>query len=882
MVSLMKRAQRSAAVGLVVDVISGPLEQKPEERSNVLVVVDDQELRLGSARFHAYDVTRTSDFEGSYGIHTWLLAPFLRVRARTCLEMATFPEHLRPARAPSLAQNRAQSSMRQTTVLGLLACVFAAISMITVQGNQDTASPTLLGRPLHLDALGAPKPDAPLARRTAPGIAVRINRSGFEVAGPKTLVSLSGLDTGSANWARFTRGASRRTCFGRETIVVGPQKTEQFLTVDQRHGRRTWRWRLGSPGLTPRLGDDGAVSFVRGHALAPVHIAPVQILDAEGALVTPSDLHWSVRRSGKAWSLELRLDDSRLPAPYVIDPAVITRRSAATSTGSNGAVPNISIYKPIGIADNDVLVAGITVQGNRTITPPTGWQSIRRDVQTTNLTQQLFYKVAGSNEPGLYTWTFSASDNAVGGIVPYVGVNTASPIDQSSGNVSTSNSANVVATSITTTGANYMVVGFFGINKPFTFTPDASMTEQWDRLGTGPGSIASEAADYTAPAGATGNKTAVASGNNAWIGQLVSLKLDTAAADADALRHRGHKARSPVLQLGHQHDVLQPRGDRRLHRHQRDHRRGRLAGHLPRALDHRLHAHGCLPQPGARGRAACVLAPRRAKRYERRRREREREHRHVWWKPDPRRYRRAGRRHRHGNELRRRERQRQRSEQRGAQPERQLLDRVLGEANLVHEYDPGHPQQGHLDYGERVPDLRRQHGHPFVQAKQRHARNGRRRADRRLQALRGHVRRNHRPLVRQRRRRNELGTRTPGECIGGRAHDRSRRRGPVRERRHRRRCDLRDGPLDDQDRGALQRRHLVQPRRDRYEQPVHLGELLLRRIEHDRAGRLGDHGPRRRKQFGDDEPDVRPRRDGAHRDVRDRSRPATPRRSRYR
>ena len=208
---------------------------------------------------------------------------------------------------------------------------------------------------------------------------------------------------------------------------------------------------------------------------------------------------------------------------------MITQRSAATSTGPNGTVPSISIYKPIGIAENDVLVAGITVQGNRTITPPTGWQSIRRDVQGTNLTQQLFYKVAGSNEPGLYTWTFSATDNAVGGIVPYVGVNTASPIDQSSGNVSTSNSANVVATSITTTGANYMVVGFFGVNKNFTFTPDASMNEEWDRPGTGPGAIASEAADYTAPAGATGNKTAVASGSKEWIGQLVSLKLDAAA-----------------------------------------------------------------------------------------------------------------------------------------------------------------------------------------------------------------------------------------------------------------------------------------------------------------------------------------------------------------
>ena len=284
--------------------------------------------------------------------------------------------------------------MRQATVLGLLACVFAAISMITVQGNQDTASPTLLGRPLHLDALGSPKPDAPLARRTAPGIAVRINRSGFEVAGPKTLVSLSGLDTGSANWARFTRGASRRTYFGRETIVVGPQKTEQFLTVDQRQGKRTWRWRLGSPGLTPRVGDDGAVSFVRGHALAPVHIAPVQILDAEGG---SSRLRSSLVGSALRESLVARAPPRRfrLPLPYVIDPAVIYRLAQASNNGAAGAA-SITLTVPAGVVNNDLLFMHIATAGGgqTTIATPAGWSPCRTRTTPRCLRLATFYRIA--------------------------------------------------------------------------------------------------------------------------------------------------------------------------------------------------------------------------------------------------------------------------------------------------------------------------------------------------------------------------------------------------------------------------------------------------------------------------------------------------------
>src|SRR5206468_12162343 len=129
--------------------------------------------------------------------------------------------------------------------------------------------------------------------------------------------------------------------------------------------------------------------------------------------------------------------------------------------------------------------------------------------------------------PGSYTFNFSASDNATGGIIPYIGVDNSNPIDASSGNPSAANSANVVALSVNTSAVNHMVVGFFGLNSNRTFTPPGGMTERWDTMSS---STSTEAADYTqAGAGATGNKTATASGSAAWIGQLVALKLDVTA-----------------------------------------------------------------------------------------------------------------------------------------------------------------------------------------------------------------------------------------------------------------------------------------------------------------------------------------------------------------
>ena len=81
----------------------------------------------------------------------------------------------------------------------------------------------------------------------------------FSVVRGADSVSLAAVGTGNGEWKHFEDGVTRTAPFGSETVVVDGEKVEQFLTVEERQGTRTWRWKLQAGGLTPRLGDDGTV-----------------------------------------------------------------------------------------------------------------------------------------------------------------------------------------------------------------------------------------------------------------------------------------------------------------------------------------------------------------------------------------------------------------------------------------------------------------------------------------------------------------------------------------------------------------------------------------------------------------------------------------------
>ena len=204
-----------------------------------------------------------------------------------------------------------------------IAAAASALAVLLLLLALQPQAPQPLSTPGFLKAaLGAPQPSAPLVRTPAPGVRVAVRDGGYAVERGKASVSVVSAEPGDAPWVRFEGGVTRPTAFGHETVTIDGAKAEQLLTVTERQGPRTWRWNLAAPGLTPVLRADGGVDFRRGSRTAGIAIRPVAILDGAGRDITPAGTRWSLERSGDAWTLALRLDDTRLPVPYVIDPAV--------------------------------------------------------------------------------------------------------------------------------------------------------------------------------------------------------------------------------------------------------------------------------------------------------------------------------------------------------------------------------------------------------------------------------------------------------------------------------------------------------------------------------------------------------------------------------
>ena len=159
-------------------------------------------------------------------------------------------------------------------------------------------------------------PSAP-TRAPRQGVSVRVRASGYTVKTATHEVAITSVGGGASAWRHFRGGATRTTRYGLETIAVGRDRTEEFLTVTSSRAPPTWRWRLDTNGIRPTLGHDGSVRLAGG-----LRVRPVEILDVAGRKVTPAGLRWTLDRKAGEWFLGLKLDDSKLPLPYVIDPAV--------------------------------------------------------------------------------------------------------------------------------------------------------------------------------------------------------------------------------------------------------------------------------------------------------------------------------------------------------------------------------------------------------------------------------------------------------------------------------------------------------------------------------------------------------------------------------
>ncbi len=378
--------------------------------------------------------------------------------------------------------------VRRVLGSGLVAGLALAAVLVFVAGSELTG-PTAPGdassAPAFLTkALGPPQAGGRLVRRPARDFVVDVSERGFSVRHSGRTVSLASTETGSTEWTPHARGFTRPTPFGRETITTGADASEQFLTVDRRLGPKTWRWRLSSPGLEPRITPSGEIRFFRHDKQARWRIARPLIQDEGGRFLALPNLGWSLRkRGGKSW-LELKLDDSKLPIPYTIDPGIAIIGSCAVSGAQNNspqygigcgaiATQNVtaqSMLTPIGILNGDVMILHFAKANNSTVTAtPSGWTQIGSSQTVSTLDQRIYYRVVNGDTPGATTasaFTYSTSADGATAIVAYSGVDTTVPVDtQTSTNGTTTGTSGAAgkatANSVTTRQANDMVLALY-------------------------------------------------------------------------------------------------------------------------------------------------------------------------------------------------------------------------------------------------------------------------------------------------------------------------------------------------------------------------------------------------------------------------------------
>jgi hypothetical protein len=139
--------------------------------------------------------------------------------------------------------------------------------------------------------------------------------------------------------------------------------------------------------------------------------------------------------------------------------------------------------------------------------------------------QAVFVHIVGGSEPTSYSFILSSAQSATGGVLAYTGVDPVTPID-ASGGVASAASTSITAPSITSTGANRLLVGLFATAALTTETPPSGMTERFDQQvpGTNTYKVTTAGDDEPlAAAGATGPRVALAAASGINIGQLVAL-----------------------------------------------------------------------------------------------------------------------------------------------------------------------------------------------------------------------------------------------------------------------------------------------------------------------------------------------------------------------
>jgi len=205
--------------------------------------------------------------------------------------------------------------------------------------------------------------------------------------------------------------------------------------------------------------------------------------------------------------------------------SVVSISTPYTSTSTT----SVTVNTPSGVQAGHLLVAHIAWESNSNLisSVPADWTQIfNATAGTRAIRHALYYKVATASEPTSYTWSLSSAVEAIGFIIAFSGVDTASPIGNYSNSTSTSSSTSHTAPAINIQAAGNWAIHCAATAYGTTYTPPSGYTERYDtRTGTGSANIAATLStkEYTA-VGSTGNITATSANADYFVAALVELK----------------------------------------------------------------------------------------------------------------------------------------------------------------------------------------------------------------------------------------------------------------------------------------------------------------------------------------------------------------------
>lgn len=211
----------------------------------------------------------------------------------------------------------------------------------------------------------------------------------------------------------------------------------------------------------------------------------------------------------------------------------IVFRSATTASINNSQ--SVTVSRPTGLTQDDVLVATLMVDGTDVDTPA-GWTKVNQTAGTYELAT--FIKVAGASEPTSYAFTaVSGSGDFAVALAAYVGVDTVDPImaqaSSDSGLSSTAGTAPAV-----TAGDETLVITAWGIGQSsgtYQAVADATTNQRAATSVAGLVSVGVTLADFVSPAGNTGSKTASTASKVFWATQTLALRVGNAPPSAPTL-----------------------------------------------------------------------------------------------------------------------------------------------------------------------------------------------------------------------------------------------------------------------------------------------------------------------------------------------------------